>query len=496
MTEADYMNQDFQQSENNSGFMGNTSNQKNMDFGDFNAVSYEGSQDEAHKSGTSSNFPEQQQQQQQPYYSFNPSLYTPVDEQQHQATMNSSQNSFFPYTHSLQPYMWMQPQHFGYIPHPYQQHLANTPYYCDNNSQYNYQKNYLQRNQSGQANDVGNTQRKDSFNDISPLSPKFNQQQTQSYNGNYMTQTYDSNSPYTNDVKTTYQPHQQKLYRDSLAKPVNSIVPRSGGIYGISLSDEERDDLLVFLKQRKSHTLNNLHIDAKNKLRGLKSKHDHLWSEDICFALNAAVTCIPKDDFNRIRLSTKQYGRNELISMYIYVSTGEKRKIKQISSHLQVWKKRLTRDLKKTAEIMKSKKIGKYHSKKQVKLEGEEEELNAESSDKQETNHEPSLYKATSNVDIIDLETGEVVFERHHKREETLSMKESQRLLSDFNTKMFMSKNGLESNEDIVYFHKMTTLIYNLLEYGIVKSDVSMLRFKEIFLEVEQKLAKGSIDKI
>lgn len=495
MTETDYINQDFQHSEN-SAYMGNSSSAKNMDFGDFNAMSYEGSQQEAQKSTASNNnFSEQQQ----PYYSFNPSLYTAADEQQHQSNLNNNQNSFFPYTHSLQPYMWMQPQHFGYIPHPYQQHqqLTNPPYFYDNNSQYNYHQNHLQRSHPGHGSDVESSSvKKENFNDISPLSPKFNHQQTQSVNGNYMTQSYDNNSPYSNDFKITSQPHQQKLYDASIPKPVNDVVPRSGGIYGISLGDEERNDLLVFLKQRKSRSLSNLNNDSKNKIRGPQSKSDHLWSEDICSALNAAVTCIPKDDFNRIRLSTKQYGRNELISMYIYACTGQKRKIKQISSHLQVWKKRLTRDLKKTVEIMKSRKLGKYNPKKQEKKMGEAEEPDVEANDSHESFHENSHYKGTSNVDIIDLETGEVVFERQHKREETLSMKESQRLLSDFNTKMFLSKNGLESNEDIVHFHKMTTLIYNLLEYGIVKSEVSVLRFKEIFLEVEQMLAKGSIDKI
>ena len=100
------------------------------------------------------------------------------------------------------------------------------------------------------------------------------------------------------------------------------------------------------------------------------------------------------------------------------------------------------------------------------------------------------------NIDIIDLETGEVVSERDNKPQNYAHMKESERLLKDFNTKVFLSKNKLETDEDILYFFKMSTLIYYLLEYGIVKNEYSMLRFKDVFFEVEQMLAKGLIDKI
>lgn len=63
------------------------------------------------------------------------------------------------------------------------------------------------------------------------------------------------------------------------------------------------------------------------------------WSPQVenCF-LNA-LRVIMKNGTSKIKLMDKNYGRNELISLYIKNRLGEFRTRKQISSHIQVWKK-------------------------------------------------------------------------------------------------------------------------------------------------------------
>ncbi|OBA27948.1 hypothetical protein HANVADRAFT_47920 [Hanseniaspora valbyensis NRRL Y-1626] len=407
-----------------------------------------------------------------------------------------------------------QQQQFGYTPYSYTQ---QSPYsYNQEYSQYyTSNPNYFHRNTlSGQGNEIiNNIQKQELVNDISPLSPRFAQQQ-QNYNNSYITHSNDINQPYLNptDIKKSSKQKQSKPKQPvnplSIPKAVYNGVPRAGGIYGITLDNNERAELLQFLKQRRAQSSTfKTNGDSNNRLNegAFKTKNDFLWSENISLALDIAITSIPKDDFNRIRLSSKQYGRNELIALYIYVVTGERRKIKQISSHLQVWKKRLIKDLNKTTEIMKSKKIGKYAPKEKKEEEENEENENDEDETKknnfnipnENNNIEFDISKRNKeNIDIIDLETGAVVSERDNKPQNYAHMKESERLLKDFNTKVFLSKNKLETDEDILYFFKMSTLIYYLLEYGIVKNEYSMLRFKDVFFEIEQMLAKGLIDKI
>lgn len=540
MTETNYMNKEFHQSSSNNNI--SSTNNRNMEYVDFNTASYgaypyESNNNKNNNAATTSAANIGSTSDQQQMYSYNPGLYTMIDDQQ-QNNMNTinNQNSYFPYTQTLQPYMWMPPyqqnqfyqpqqqpqqqQQFGYTPYSYTQ---QSPYsYNQEYSQYyTSNPNYFHRNTlSGQGNEIiNNIQKQELVNDISPLSPRFaqQQQQQQNYNNSYITHSNDINQPYLNPADMKKSP-KQKLSKPkqpvnplSIPKAVYNGVPRAGGIYGITLDNNERAELLQFLKQRRAQSSTfKTNGDSSNRLNegAFKTKNDFLWSENISLALDVAITSIPKDDFNRIRLASKQYGRNELIALYIYVVTGEKRKIKQISSHLQVWKKRLIKDLNKTTEIMKSKKIGKYGPK-EKKEDGDDEEEEGENKEENETkknnfnipngnnNIEFDISKRNKeNIDIIDLETGEVVSERDNKPQNYAHMKESERLLKDFNTKVFLSKNKLETDEDILYFFKMSTLIYYLLEYGIVKNEYSMLRFKDVFFEIEQMLAKGLIDKI
>ena len=63
------------------------------------------------------------------------------------------------------------------------------------------------------------------------------------------------------------------------------------------------------------------------------------WPSNIEEAFIASLKLVPKKGTSKIKLSNKNYGRNELISLYIYYHTKNFRSKKQISSHIQVLKK-------------------------------------------------------------------------------------------------------------------------------------------------------------
>lgn len=63
------------------------------------------------------------------------------------------------------------------------------------------------------------------------------------------------------------------------------------------------------------------------------------WPSEVEDAFVASLKLIPKKGTSKIKVSHKNYGRNELISLYIYYYTRYFRSKKQISSHIQVLKK-------------------------------------------------------------------------------------------------------------------------------------------------------------
>lgn len=63
-----------------------------------------------------------------------------------------------------------------------------------------------------------------------------------------------------------------------------------------------------------------------------------IWSDDVEMAFEDILAIIPKKSSNKIKISGRSCGRNELISDYILNKTGKFRSRKQVSSHIQVIK--------------------------------------------------------------------------------------------------------------------------------------------------------------
>lgn len=87
-----------------------------------------------------------------------------------------------------------------------------------------------------------------------------------------------------------------------------------------------------------SSTLINDHNFVSSKNSILREVCDK-WSHEVESAFISSLKLILKNGTYKIKLLDKNYGRNELISIYIQYRTGEVRTKKQISSHIQVWKK-------------------------------------------------------------------------------------------------------------------------------------------------------------
>ncbi|CDK29399.1 unnamed protein product [Kuraishia capsulata CBS 1993] len=65
---------------------------------------------------------------------------------------------------------------------------------------------------------------------------------------------------------------------------------------------------------------------------------EQIWSQDVQDAFVEALGIIPKKGLNKIKVSGRSCGRNELISDFIRTKTGKVRTRKQVSSHIQVIK--------------------------------------------------------------------------------------------------------------------------------------------------------------
>lgn len=85
-------------------------------------------------------------------------------------------------------------------------------------------------------------------------------------------------------------------------------------------------------------TLNQKGDDDDEKPEGVDDSDLDIWSEDVEAAFEEVLLIIPKNGLNKIKISGRLCGRNELISDYILTKTGKYRSRKQVSSHIQVIK--------------------------------------------------------------------------------------------------------------------------------------------------------------
>lgn len=69
-----------------------------------------------------------------------------------------------------------------------------------------------------------------------------------------------------------------------------------------------------------------------------KEKQNDLWAPDVQHAFEEVLAIVPKNGLNKVKVSGRSCGRNELISDYIYAKTGKFRSRKQVLSHIQVIK--------------------------------------------------------------------------------------------------------------------------------------------------------------
>lgn len=75
-----------------------------------------------------------------------------------------------------------------------------------------------------------------------------------------------------------------------------------------------------------------------NESELLSNKSNDIWPDDVEQAFEEVLSIIPKNGLNKIKISGRSCGRNELISDYILTKTGKFRTRKQVSSHIQVIK--------------------------------------------------------------------------------------------------------------------------------------------------------------
>lgn len=75
------------------------------------------------------------------------------------------------------------------------------------------------------------------------------------------------------------------------------------------------------------------------------------WPGQMESAFIAALRLIIKNGTSKFKIFDKNYGRNELISLFVQYHTNEIRTKKQISSHIQVWKKSISNKIASNFKI-------------------------------------------------------------------------------------------------------------------------------------------------
>lgn len=108
------------------------------------------------------------------------------------------------------------------------------------------------------------------------------------------------------------------------------------------LKDEDTDhdieqylDSHAFASTDETKVLESVELEVQHDDKALGND---IWSDDVEAAFEEILAIIPKRGSNKIKISGRSCGRNELISDYISNKTGKYRSRKQVSSHIQVIK--------------------------------------------------------------------------------------------------------------------------------------------------------------
>lgn len=122
-----------------------------------------------------------------------------------------------------------------------------------------------------------------------------------------------------------------------IRKVLGTISPTSQrksydyGLFEQKFDDNKSDNLFQDSYEPES-------IEELAQSQASASQDNDIWSDDVENAFEEVLKIIPKNGLNKIKISGRSCGRNELISDYILNKTGKFRTRKQVSSHIQVIK--------------------------------------------------------------------------------------------------------------------------------------------------------------
>lgn len=122
------------------------------------------------------------------------------------------------------------------------------------------------------------------------------------------------------------------------------------------------------------------------------------WAPNVETAFINALQLVMKNGTAKIKLKDNNYGRNELISIYIKNKTGEERSKKQISSHIQVWKKSIANKIHNDIQTTKF----------------ETQLLHLIENGAEQTAENWELFENTFN-EILEQEQNSIEYSRHHQ---------------------------------------------------------------------------------
>lgn len=163
--------------------------------------------------------------------------------------------------------------------------------------------------------------------------------------GHQMYQVHESSRLVRREMPTSTNFSSNEVDKTPIRKILGVVSPST--LNQKKVKDEEDGSEFGSLPQPESATkktgdlnifMGNLEDNYENHNDTEKGTATDIWSEDVENAFEEILAIIPKKSSNKIKISGKSCGRNELISDYILNKTGKLRSRKQVSSHIQVIK--------------------------------------------------------------------------------------------------------------------------------------------------------------